>query len=72
MKRRIVLCAAIAVVNASGTDGAAQLGHHDRMGLGGDDAAKSWNSSHTSRGGCNLEALKSTGGAGLLYCFATN
>ena len=55
----------------SGTDGAAQLGHHDRMGLGGDDAAKSWNSSHTSRGGCNLEALKSTGGAGLLYCFAT-
>jgi len=54
------------------TEGAAQLGHHDRMGTGDDDAAKSWNSSHPSRGGCNLEALKSTGGAGLLYCFATN
>jgi len=31
--------------------------------------ALSWNSSHPSRG-CAQEALASTGGAGLLYCFA--
>lgn len=53
-------------------EGAAQVGHHDRIGLRDDDASKSWNSSHTSRGGCSLDALKSSGGAGLLYCFAAN
>jgi hypothetical protein len=31
----------------------------------------SWNSSHGSRG-CSQDALKSSGGAGLLYCFAAN
>jgi len=51
-------------------EGSAWVGHHDRMGLGTDDAAKSWNSSHVSRG-CSDAALISTGGAGLLYCFAT-
>jgi hypothetical protein len=54
--------------------GAAMMGHHDRQGLGDDDASKSWNSSHTSRGpegGCSQNDLKSTGGAGLFYCFAT-
>jgi hypothetical protein len=56
----------------SGTDGAAQLGHHDRMGLTDDDAARSWNSSHPSRGGCSDEALKGTGSAALFYCFAAN
>lgn len=56
----------------SGTDGAAMLGHHDRMGPDEQPPAKSWNSSHTSRGGCSQDALKSTGGAGLFYCFATN
>jgi len=50
-------------------DGAAQLGHHDRMGLRDDDASRSWNSSHASRG-CSDDALRGTGGAGLLYCFA--
>jgi len=55
-----------------GAEGAAMVGHHDRMGLDDSAAAKSWNSSHASRGGCSLEALKSTGGDGLLYCFATN
>ena len=53
--------------------GAAMVGHHDRQGLRDDDASKSWNSSHTSRGpggGCSQDDLKSTGGAGLLYCFA--
>ncbi|WP_347311149.1 hypothetical protein [Defluviimonas sp. SAOS-178_SWC] len=56
--------------NAAETAG--MVGHHDRMGLDDSDAAKSWNSSHSSRGGCGLEALQGTGGDGLLYCFATN
>jgi hypothetical protein len=52
--------------------GAAMVGHHDRQGLGDDDASKSWNSSHLSRGpdgGCSQNDLKSTGGNGLFYCF---
>ncbi len=56
----------------SGTEGVAMLGHHDRMGLDESPPAKSWNSSHTSRGGCSQEALRGTGGAGLFYCFAAN
>ncbi len=54
-----------------GAEGSAMLGHHDRIGLRDDAASRSWNSSHPSRG-CNMEALRSTGGAGLLYCFAVN
>ena len=50
-------------------EGSAMLGHHDRMGLRDDDASKSWNSSHPSRG-CSQDALKGTGGNGLFYCFA--
>lgn len=34
----------------SSTQGAAMLGHADRVGLRDDDASKSWNSSHPSRG----------------------
>ena len=56
----------------SGAEGAAMMGHHDRTGLDDSAAAKSWNSSHASRGGCGQEALKGTGGDGLFYCFATN
>jgi hypothetical protein len=59
----------------SSTQGAAMLGHFDRKGLRDDDASKSWNSSHPSRGpdgGCSQNDLKSTGGDGLLYCFAAN
>jgi len=56
----------------SGAEGAAMLGHHDRTGLDESPPAKSWNASHLSRGGCSQDALKSTGGAGLLYCFAAN
>ena len=55
--------------------GAAMLGHIDRKGLRDDDAAKSWNSSHPSRGsegGCSQADLRSTGGGGLFYCFAAN
>jgi hypothetical protein len=47
--------------------GTAQLGHADKQGGGNG----SWNSSHASRG-CSQENLVSTGGAGLLYCFAVN
>jgi hypothetical protein len=54
-----------------GGEGAAQLGHHDRMGLKDDEPSRSWNSSHPSRG-CSDEALRTTGSAGLLYCFAIN
>jgi len=53
-----------------GGEGAAQLGHHDRIRLRDDAESRSWNSSHPSRGGCSVDALKSSGGAGLLYCFA--
>lgn len=57
---------------SDGEDTAGMVGHHDRMGLDDSDAAKSWNSSHSSRGGCGLEALRGTGGDGLIYCFAAN
>lgn len=50
-------------------EGSAVVGHHDRMGLDTSPPALSWNSSHASRG-CSDDALKSTGGAGLIYCFA--
>ncbi len=59
----------------SSTQGSAMLGHADRIGLRDDDASKSWNSSHPSRGpegGCSQSDLKSTGGDGLMYCFAVN
>jgi len=59
----------------SSSQGAAMVGHIDRIGLRDDDASKSWNSSHPSRGpdgGCSQADLKSTGGDGLLYSFATN
>jgi hypothetical protein len=54
--------------------GSAMVGHHDRQGLRDDDASKSWNSSHPSRGpdgGCSQNDLRSTGGNGLFYCFAS-
>jgi len=52
-------------------EGAAILGHHDRKGLDETPPAKSWNSSHPSAG-CSQDALRKTGGDGLLYCFAVN
>ena len=59
----------------SSTQGVAVVGHADRQGLRDDEPSKSWNSSHPSRGpdgGCSQADLKSTGGDGLLYCFAAN
>ena len=51
----------------SSSEGSAQVGHHDRHGGG----KTSWTSAHGSRG-CSQENLVSTGGAGLLYCFAAD
>ena len=59
----------------SSVQGAAMVGHIDRIGLDDQPPAKSWNTSHPSRGpdgGCSQADLKTTGGDGLLYCFATN
>jgi hypothetical protein len=59
----------------SSSQGTAIVGHADRQGLRDDESSKSWNSSHPSRGpdgGCSQADLKSTGGDGLLYCFAAN
>ena len=55
-----------------GAEGAAMVGHSDRTGLDDSAAAKSWNSSHKSRGGCSQDAFKGTGGDGLFYCFVAN
>ena len=52
-------------------DGSAIVGHHDRIGLKDTRHMKSWNSAHGTRG-CSQDALKGTGGAGLLYCFAAD
>jgi hypothetical protein len=63
----------------SSTEGSVMLGHNDRRGLSDTPEAKSWNSSHPSRGpqanateGCAQASLRGTGGDGLLYCFAAN
>lgn len=53
----------------SGSDGSAQVGHHDRQGLNNAPPAKSWVHAHPSRG-CSQPALASSGGDGRLYCFA--
>lgn len=47
--------------------GSAQVGHHDRYGGGN----LSWTSAHATRG-CSMEALATTGGSGLFYCFAAD
>ncbi|HYG54448.1 MAG TPA: hypothetical protein VD965_04035 [Burkholderiales bacterium] len=56
----------------SGKEATAMVGHHDKAGPIDHPWAVSWNSSHASRGGCGLEALRSTGGDGLFYCFAAS
>jgi hypothetical protein len=53
------------------TDGTAEstgmLGHADRLGR--NPGVNSWNAVHAS-GGCDMENLIRTGGAGMIYCFA--
>jgi hypothetical protein len=59
----------------SSTQGSVMLGHSDRKGPSDAEYLRSWNSSHPSRGpdgGCSQNDLRSTGGDGLLYCFAAN
>lgn len=53
----------------SSDEGSAMVGHHDRFRR--TTPGSSWNTAHPSRG-CSQEALKSSGGAGLFYCFAAN
>ncbi len=59
----------------SSAQGAAMLGHTDLNGPATNPTVKSWNAAHPSRGpdgGCSQADLRSTGGDGLLYCFAAN
>lgn len=56
---------------SSSGEGSAIVGHNDRQGLKDTRHMTSWNSSHGTKS-CGQEALKSTGGAGLFYCFAAN
>jgi hypothetical protein len=53
----------------SSTAGSAEVGYFDRAGSGGN--AGSWNSGHATSG-CSQDALQTTGGSGLFYCFATD
>ena len=53
----------------SNGEGAAMVGHHDL--IGNPQNINFWNFSHPSRG-CSQANLEGTGGAGFLYCFATN
>jgi hypothetical protein len=53
----------------SNGEGAAMVGHHDRMGPATLSTGTSWNAAHPSRG-CGQDALIGTGGNGYLYCFA--
>lgn len=52
---------------SSSNDEGVMVGHFDRQGGGAQPT--SWNSAHQTKG-CDIPALKSTGGDGLLYCFA--
>jgi hypothetical protein len=54
---------------SSASDQTGMLGHHDRLSFG--KPGSSWNSAHPSKG-CSQENLVTTGGAGLIYCFAAN
>ena len=59
----------------SSTQGAVMVGHSDKNGPATFSGVKSWNAAHPSRGpdgGCSQADLRSTGGDGLLYCFAVN
>ena len=53
----------------SNGEGSAMVGHHDRRSL--QPGLSPWHSAHPSQG-CSHDNLVGTGGAGRLYCFATN
>ncbi len=50
-------------------EGSAMLGHHDRRSL--QPGLSPWGAAHPSQG-CSQQNLVNTGGAGRLYCFATD
>jgi hypothetical protein len=56
---------------SSGADAAAQVGHSDGLGPNGDTSGtlSSWNSAHANQ---NCADTAPRGGAGRIYCFATN
>lgn len=53
----------------SNDEGKAQVGHSDRHRF--TFPGSPWNAAHPSRG-CSQEALRSSGGDGLFYCFASD
>lgn len=53
----------------SGPEGAAIVGHHDRVSAIDEPWARSWNSAHLTRG-CSAAKIAELGSAGLFYCFA--
>jgi hypothetical protein len=55
----------------SGGEGSAMLGHFDGRGPNANRNYTSWNSAHMSRS-CSQPDLVATGGAGQLYCFASD
>jgi len=55
----------------SNGEGAAIVGHHDRVSAMPEPWGASWNFSHFTAG-CSQQALVSTGGSGRFYCFASN
>ncbi|MGL6111381.1 MAG: hypothetical protein ACRC2B_14915 [Rubrivivax sp.] len=55
----------------SNGEGAAIVGHHDRVSAMPEPWGMSWNFSHFSAG-CSQQQLISTGGSGRFYCFASN
>jgi hypothetical protein len=55
----------------SNAEGSVMVGHSDRKGTGTPPVTNSWVAAHPSRG-CSQANLISTGGDGLLYCFAAN
>ena len=56
-----------AYLSTQARPGQPAINARDRIGAGN----TSWNSAHPTRG-CSQEALVSTGGVGLFYCFAIN
>jgi hypothetical protein len=53
----------------SSTQGSAMLGHADRKGLRDDDASKSWNSSHPSRGPEGAAPRPTSGAPAAMACY---
>ncbi len=54
---------------SSSSEHSGMVGHHDRLTFG--KPGSPWNAAHPSKG-CSQDNLVATGGAGLLYCFASN